>query len=174
MQQGDEAAFAELYDLYAETLIDFAALRLNSLNEAQDIVQDLFVLLWQERQSISITTSVKSYLYAAIRYRIINYIRKNNRHKKYVDKIAKLPTVTITSEDEVYVKELQSALQEAVDELSPRVKQVFQLSRFEHLTVPEIAERLQTSEQTVKNQLSTALSQLRSKLTNISFVLWWL
>lgn len=174
MKEGDEAAFSALYQLYAPLLIDFAASRLSSLEEARDIIHDLFVHFWQEREHTSITISLRAFLFAAVRYRIIDHIRRNSTRQKYADTLARLPVIELTSEERLHDKQLQYALQEAVNELAPRMQEVFRLSRFEHFTTAQIAEKLGRSEQTVKNQLTTALSQIRAKLSQWSFLLWWL
>jgi RNA polymerase sigma-70 factor (ECF subfamily) len=173
LQQGSEAAFSELYEQYAPLLIKFAASRLSSLEEARDIIHDLFVHFWQEREHIQVNISLRAFLFAAVRYRIIDHIRRNSNHKKYADQVATLPAMELTTEEELYAKELQEKLHGAISQLSPRLQEIFRLSRFSHLTIAEIAQQLQLSEQTVKNQLTTALSQLRSKLSTIFFILWW-
>jgi RNA polymerase sigma-70 factor (ECF subfamily) len=77
------------------------------------------------------------------------------------------------AENKLFEKELRERLDEAINQLPPRTREVFCMSRFEHLNAKEIAERLNLSEQTVKNQLTTALSKLRVLLGKVSFVLWW-
>jgi RNA polymerase sigma-70 factor (family 1) len=173
LQKGNESAFSELYEQYAPMLIKFAAARLSSLEEARDIIHDLFVHFWQEREHIQVNVSLRAFLFAAVRYRIIDHIRKNSNHQKYANQVAALPAMELTTEEELYAKELQEKLHGAINQLSPRLQEIFKLSRFGHLTIAEIAQQLQLSEQTVKNQLSTALSQLRSKLATIFFILWW-
>lgn len=91
--------------------------------------------------------------------------RKSAVKNKYLSILEKLPAGASSSEQVVNRKELESILQESVNALTPRLKEVFQLSRNEHLTIREIAARLKISEQTVKNQLSSALSQIRSRLS---------
>lgn len=165
IRNGDEQAFEFLYDTYATRLIAFAASKLNAPEEAKDIIHDLFVQLWQQRFDLSVTISLEAYLFSAVRYRMIDLIRKSAVKNKYLSILEKLPTGASSSEQVVNRKELESILQESVNALTPRLKEVFQLSRNEHLTIREIAARLKISEQTVKNQLSSALSQIRSRLS---------
>jgi RNA polymerase sigma-70 factor (ECF subfamily) len=175
LKAGEEEAFNEIYNSYAPSLTSFAAARLTSLDEANDIIHDLFIHLWQERENITITISLRAFLFAAIRYRIIDHIRKNSSRKKYAEQIAKMPVhAQEETENKIFEKELREKLDNAINQLSPRTKEVFKLSRFEHLSVKEIAEKMDVSEQTVKNQLTTALAQLRSLLGKVMFVLWWL
>jgi RNA polymerase sigma-70 factor (ECF subfamily) len=175
LRAGEEEAFNEIYNLYAPSLTSFAAARLTSLDEANDIIHDLFVHLWQDRENININLSLGGFLFAAIRYRIIDHIRHNSTKRKYAEQIAKLPVhAQEETENRIFEKELREKLDTAINQLSPRTREVFKLSRFEHLTVKEIAERMNVSEQTVKNQLTTALSQLRSLLGKVMFILWWI
>jgi RNA polymerase sigma-70 factor (ECF subfamily) len=171
----ESPAFNEIYNTHAPALTSFAAARLTSLDEANDIIHDLFVHLWQDRENLTINISLRAFLFAAIRYRIIDHIRKNSTRKKYAEQIAKLPIhAQEETENKIFEKELREKLDDAMNQLSPRTREVFKLSRFEHLSVKEIAAKMDVSEQTVKNQLTTALAQLRSLLGKVMFVLWWL
>jgi RNA polymerase sigma-70 factor (family 1) len=175
LKGGDEAAFKTLYDLYAPQLTSFAAARLPSLDEASDIIHDLFVHLWEDREHLSIQVSLKAFLFAAVRYRIIDFVRRNATKKKYADQISKMPLhAAEEAENKIFEKELKEKLNVAMEQLTPRTREVFRLSRFEHLTITQIAQKLDVSEQTVKNQLTTALGQLRALLNKVLFILWWL
>jgi RNA polymerase sigma-70 factor (ECF subfamily) len=168
LQAGDEQAFSEIYNLFATELIAFTTARISSLEEARDIIHDLFVYVWEERANLSIKISFRAFLFAAARYRIIDHIRFKDIRRKYADKLTSLPTSFVAApESELNAKELNQALNAAVNELSPKVQEVYRLSRNEHLSIREIATQLNRSEQTVKNQLSTALAQLRVLLEKI-------
>lgn len=172
---GDETAFASIYDLYAPSLISFAGARLISLEEARDIIHDLFVYLWAEREHLIISHSLKAFLFATTRYRIIDHIRRNVKRREYIDKLQLLPeSVDGNIDNDLDAKELHLAIEKAVDQLPPRTREIYRLSRHEHLTVAEIAGQLSISEQTVKNQLTTALSHLRSFISRLSVLFWWL
>ena len=172
LQSGDEEAFAGLYNKYAPELISFASSRLSSLEEARDMIHDLFVYLWEERAELNIKISLRAFLFAAIRYRIIDHFRHKDVLKRYENKLAAL-SFTQVSETELRlnVKELNQVLETAINELSPKVKEVYRMSRSENLTIKEIAARLNRSEQTIKNQLTTAIAQLRASLDRFLFLL---
>jgi RNA polymerase sigma-70 factor (ECF subfamily) len=170
---GEERAFAAVYERYAPALTSYAAARLTSLEEARDIIHDLFVYLWEERAHISITHTLQAFLFAAVRYRIIDHIRRSITRRDYADKIQSLHTaIQVEVENSLDAKDLQQAIENAVNQLPPRVQQVYRLSRDHHRSIPEIAEELGVSPQTVKNQLTTALSHLRSLLKNLPAWLW--
>ncbi len=178
LKRDDEAAFAEIYNRYATTLTDFTASKLFSLEDAQDIIHDLFVKLWEDREQLNITSNLKAYLFTITRYRIIDKIRKNITREEYAVMLQALANVYQPSiEQQMAADELQQAIKNAVDELSPKIKEIYRLSREENLSIAEIAEKLKLSEQTVKNQLSTALTHIRKSLSIISasvYLLWWL
>lgn len=171
---GDETAFHRLYERYAPSLIGFTAARLSSLEDARDIIHDLFVWLWEEREHLVITHSLHAFLFAAVRYRIIDHIRRNSTRRAYAEKLQLINIEAHpVTEQALDGKDLHSAIERAVDQLPARVKQIYRLSRDQHRTVNEIAEELRLSPQTVKNQLATALSHLRSFVSKLAVFLLW-
>ena len=178
LKSDDEKAFAEIYRRYAKSLADFAASKLSNLEDAQDIIHDIFVKLWEDRERLQITSNLKTYLFTLTRHRIIDKIRRNITREEYAAMLQSLTNAYQPSiEQQIAVKELEQTIENSLNQLSPRVKEIYQLSREENLSIPEIAEKLQLSEQTVKNQLSTALSHLRKSVSAISvsiLLLWWL
>ncbi len=174
IQQENDNAFEFLYFKYAEELIGYAAGRLDSLEEARDIIHDLFVHFWNERNNISIKISVRAFLFSAVKYRTIDHIRKNITRQKYRDRLKQLDAALPSAIENLDAKDLRQQLDAAVNKLSPRVQQVFKLSRFENLTTKEIAAELDVTEQTVKNQLSTALAFLRESLGPLAILLFLL
>src|SRR5277367_1900149 len=108
LKQGDEQAFAEIYNRYAESLAGFAASKLYDLDDARDILHDMFVKLWENRVQIHITSNLQSYLFAIIRHRIIDKIRKNVTREEYAAMAQSLAPVADQSTDkQVEVKELK-------------------------------------------------------------------
>ena len=173
----DETAFAEIYRRYAKSLADFAASKLFNLEDAQDIIHDIFVKLWEDRERLQITSNLKAYLFTLTRRRIIDKVRRNITREEYASMLQSLTNAYQPSiEQQIDAKELQQTIENSLNELSPKVKEIYQLSREENLSIPEIAEKLQLSEQTVKNQLSAALSHLRRSLSVIyvPIILLWL
>ncbi|MBN9385515.1 MAG: RNA polymerase sigma-70 factor [Chitinophagaceae bacterium] len=169
---GEETAFADVYTCYAPLLISYAAARLSSLEEARDIIQDLFVYLWDERKYLNINTSLRSYLFAAARYRIIDHIRQQLTRREYAAWAKKLiERVAADMEEEIAIKYLHHTLEHAIEDLPSRTQEIYRLSRYRHLAVKEIARELGLSEQTVKNQLTTALSYLRLSWDKLTLLL---
>jgi len=174
LKTGDKAAFTSIYETHAASLTGFAAARLASLEEARDIIHDLFVYLWNERERIHIKGPLKSFLFAAVRYRIIDHIRKSATRKAYAGMLQRLSDHIISdTEEKLVLKNLHHTLENAVEDLPSRTKQIYRLSRDRHLAVKEIAHELGVSEQTVKNQLSAALSHLRISWEKLAILVIW-
>lgn len=178
LKKSENAAFTEIYNRYGESLAGFAGAKLYHLEDAHDILHDMFVKLWEDRHTLVISVNLKSYLFSAIRYRIIDKIRRNVTREDYASTLHALNTDDNYGIDkEIEAKELQEAIEKSLDNLPFRTKQIFHLSRNEHHTVLEIAKMLNLSEQTVKNQLTTALKHLRQSISYISISLalyFWL
>ncbi|RAJ30311.1 RNA polymerase sigma factor [Pedobacter cryoconitis] len=177
LKEDDESAFAEIYSRYAENMAGFACSKLFSLEDARDLIHDLFVKLWENRNQLVVTSNLKTYLYLLVRHRIIDKIRKNITREEYADSLKSLRYAYHNSiEQKIYLKELENTIEKSLNELSPRVKEIYQMSRVEELSIKEIAEKLGLAEQTVKNQLSTALKHLQKVLAQVSVtaLLYWI
>lgn len=175
VKDGKEFAFGIIYETYSPSLISYVASRVASLEESRDIIQNLFVDLWENRARINVTVSLKSFLFAAVRYRIIDHIRKNITRKEYAEMVKRLSAEYAAGvEDELAAKDIGQKLEVAVNDLPTRTKEIYKLSRHQQLAIKEIAARLHLSEQTVKNQLSTALSHLRMSLERLMILWVWL
>ncbi len=176
LKGGDEAAFGEIYHRYAESLAGFAGSKLYDLEDARDIIQDLFVKLWEEREQLNIDRNLKGFLFNAVRFRIIDKIRKNIVREEFSGMLQALDvSYELATEQNIAAKELQQHIDKALGTLSPRVREIYHLSREENLSTREIADQLNLSEQTVKNQLTHALKHVRQSLTCISvptFLFW--
>ena len=172
LHSGDENAFSEIYQLYAASLIGFASSKLYSLEEARDLIHDIFVYLWTERKKIQIHSSLQSYLFAITRHRIIDHIRRNVTREEYAYMLHRL-TLNLENnlERNMEAKDLGMFIEKVVGNLPQRTKEIYQLSRNENKSISEIAVMLNLSDQTVKNQLTTALKFLRTSLGKLSIIM---
>ena len=155
LNAGDEGAFSEIYETYASSLIGFASSKVYSLEIARDLVQDVFVTLWADREKHPIRTSVQSYLFSITRHRIIDHIRKNVTREEYASMLQVLSVKLENSvERKLEAKDLGTHIQEAVVNLPPRTREIYHLSRNENKSIPEIAQMLNISDQTVKKPIN--------------------
>jgi RNA polymerase sigma-70 factor (family 1) len=172
LKQNDKAAFTEIYRRYGESLAGFAASKLFNLDDARDVLHDLFVKIWEDRSKLIISGSLQSYLFAAIRYRIIDKIRRNVVRQTYDTELFSVSqTQSVRTEDEMAAKELQHIVNMSLKSLPVKTKEIYLLSRNEYLTIVEIAQKLNLSEQTVKNQITIALKHIRQSIPLIGTTL---
>ena len=139
---------------------------------AQEMVNDVFLKLWQDADSITIQVSLKSYIYRAIANRCLNQLEKNKRDYRHLQEIRHRPEETFELR-EMEDDELKVRLYQAIDQLPQQCRRVFRMSRVEELKQQEIADRLGISIKTVKNHITYALQQLNRVLDEwISLSLW--
>lgn len=166
LRQDDAAAFTTLYDRYWADIYRNAMKILGDGNDAEDVVQELFESIWKRREALQINGTVAAYLHTSARYIALHIIEKNVAKTGHDDALAiamqqvEHPII----ESHLDARALESAIDKIVDTLPDKMKTVFLLSRREHLTHKEIAERLQISEETVKKQVYNALKLIRHHL----------
>lgn len=157
-------AFEKLFRLFYERLCNYALGILKEDAQAEEVVQEVFVGIWQKRDEIAITTSIKSYLYRAVHNRCLNLIRHGKVRLEYVNHSLHSDSGIEPPSSGVEQKELQNRIHDAIEALPTECARVFRLSRFEELSYHEISEFLGISIKTVENQMGKALKLLRSRL----------
>lgn len=170
LQQSDEHAFREIYVRYREQLSGYAFNFSGNREDGLDVVQDIFASLWNLRNQLTITYSLRSYLYQAVRNGCISKITKMERGDLLLQSLAAmLQQDNFTSPHlKIEANETSRRIDEAIHQLPDKMQQVFRLSREEGLSHSEIGERLQISPHTVKAQVQNALKIIRSQVGNIS------
>lgn len=163
LQSGDGTALKEIYLKYWEPLYKSAFNFLKDNAACEDIIQEVFINIWNKRDTIVYTTSLKSYLYASTRYAVFRQIKAGNMRDCLFEEIAK------QVESELYEhplehKELLNTINAIVEQLPEKCKEVYKLSRVEQLSHKEIAAKLNISTKTVENHLTKALRILRNSL----------
>jgi RNA polymerase sigma-70 factor (ECF subfamily) len=160
----DEQAFAEIYERYWEPLHAQAGRKLRCPHEAEEVVQDLFVALWHRRHTAAIQ-QLEAYLFAALKYRIIDCLRAQLVRKEHATAPARRGApADHGTEHAVAATDLAAALAASVRSLPGHAQAVFRLSRLEHRSVPEIAAQLRVSPKTVEYHLARSLKLLRNYL----------
>ncbi|MFA6944441.1 MAG: sigma-70 family RNA polymerase sigma factor, partial [Pedobacter sp.] len=138
------------------------------LEEAEEIVQDIFISLWDRREEIIITTSLNAYLAVSVKYRVIKLLAKRNQYNKYaVHSLTILPLSTNSTEDWFEFEELKSRLEILVSNLPEKCRLVYKASREEGFSQKQIAEEFGISEKTVEAHIGKALKSLRTGLGQI-------
>ncbi len=149
----------------------FAFGYLNDVDTAREIVQDIFINLWNKRDTIDPDKKVKSYLYTSVRNRCLNHIRDHKKFRSLYLDVEIEREIPDQDPDLFSVSETKTKIEKALDKLPAKCREVFELSRFEELKYMEIADRLNISIKTVEVQVSKALRILREELKEFLVVL---
>ncbi|MCK4663424.1 MAG: RNA polymerase sigma-70 factor [Bacteroidales bacterium] len=161
----DEKSFEELFRLYFTPLTYFAKKYINDIETAKEIVHDVFINLWEKRDTIDLNKPVKSYLFTSVNNKCINYIRDN---KKFNHNIIELDNINNDSNwessDKLVECELEDKINTTINSLPEKCRQIFIMNRFDNLKYKEIANKLGISIKTVEAQMSKALKVLRENL----------
>lgn len=169
--EGDEDAFCELYAAYKNRLIYFAMRFLKSREYAEDIFQDAFAVVWQGRRFINPDASFSAYLYTIVRNRILNQLRDLSNQDKLREQIlSQAVNYTNETKDEIIANDLRQFISRALQQLTPRQREIFQMSRERQMSYREIAEVLGISVNTVQESISISLRTLRTYLEKNSIV----
>lgn len=170
LKNGNEHAYKYLYAHKYKDIVHYIKGLTKDYDKAEDIVQGVIVKIWQNRNQIEINTSIKSYLYKAAYYSYINEYKKDKRKESLSEKIQKTAILEMIESDEEYTQQKLNYIAQMIEQLPPKRKEIFILSKTEGLTYEEIASHLELSVKTIETQISKALYEIRSqiKAANIS------
>ncbi|MCE5347381.1 MAG: RNA polymerase sigma-70 factor [Bacteroidales bacterium] len=166
MIEGDENAFKYFFDTYYEDLCNFVNSYLRDEALSEDVVQDIFIYLWEKRDSLPENCSIKSYLYTASKNKSLNHLRDTKNKNRIIDELL-IRTQTNSEENadlSIEFEELMKVIYQAVEGLPAQCKTIFRLSREKGLTNKEIADELGISIKTVENQMTIAIKKLKDFL----------
>lgn len=164
IRDGNKKAFEQLFKTYYAPLILFARTFLSNHDDCEEMVQGFFLKLWENRQKIDITVSVKSYLFRSVRNRCLNQLKHEKIKKDYQLAVHNLPFIEKAAEPFFMEVGLIEKIEQSIAALPPRRKEIFLMSREQGLKYREIAEQLQISVKTVETQMGQALKDLREQL----------
>lgn len=160
----DKDSFAFLYHLYWAKVYNFAQLYITSLVDVEEVVQEVFIKIWENRRSLNEEQNFEGYLFIVMRNFIFNRSRKNLNETFYQLSVVEAVDESFSVEEEMDATNLRVHIDSLISLLPPRQQEVFRLSRDEQLSYREIAETLQISERTVEHHISDALKFLKKNL----------
>ena len=164
IQDNDNLAFKELFDFYCESLLEYAFHLVKDKAIAEDIVQHVWIKVWEKRSSLNPELSFRSYLYTGVRNQALKYIRDTKDKFTSLETIYSLADENILQDARFHDKESLQLINKAVDHLPPKCREIFILNHLEGLSYKEITEVLNISINTVKTQMARALRSLRKAL----------
>jgi len=167
MKLGNESAFNAIYDRYWRLIYGHIYKMLKDEDEAKDILQEIFSNLWLKAAQLPPQNNFAGYLYITARHQVLNAIRRHKFKSDYLHSLARYAEQA-TEDTLQYVDErdLREAIEKEIAALPPRMREVFEMSRKQNLSYKAISERLGTSEDTVKKQMSKSLKIIRFNLNN--------
>lgn len=169
---GDTLAFKELYHLYYVALCRFACKYVEDMQQSEDIVQDTLLKIWEQRAKLSGLTSLKSYLYSAVKNSCINYLEHQRVVNKYVENISvEVNLLSLQYENTDFEDEqalLENQLIRAIDDLPKQCGEIFKMKYLDGLRTKEIAAQTNLSPRTVEAHVFNALKTLRERFKNVS------
>ena len=162
---GSQDAFAELYVRYKDELLYACKKFLNDETEAEDVVQDIFMQVWEKRDTLNAELSFSGYIHTLAHNRISNIFRQYGVHARYAQYVlANEQDLTNETEDLIIDNDYADLLNEIIDNLSHRQREVFRLSRIEGMKYKEIAEKLQVSVPAIQQHASIASKKIKEAL----------
>lgn len=166
----DEAAFTQIYTRYWKVLLGVAANKLKDLDEAEEVVQDIFVTLWNRRRELEITGNLSNYLAVSVKYRVIKVLAKRQLQHKY-ENYQQVHGLLLDNHTQEWLEfeELQTRLSELVAKLPEKCKLVYKLKKESYFSQKQIAAELNISEKTVEAHLAKAVKSLRAGLNHFLF-----
>lgn len=169
-QNSDQQAFKELYLVYFDRLYKFAFSILHSSEFAEEAVNDVFLNIWQKRSSLKNIESLKNYLFISTKNTSFNYLSKfrKERNTTLDDVLVRFEIDDLTPETAFFTAEIRKEIEQAINQLPPKTKLVFQMAKVEGLKYKEIAQILDISVNTIDNHIATAIKKLCVTLKNIS------
>jgi RNA polymerase sigma-70 factor, ECF subfamily len=166
IRQGDVEQFELLFRSSYVSLVRFAKTLIKDQDTAEEIVQDLFVRIWQNKEKLNIESSLNGYLFRSVHNKCLHYIEHARIVERYAEEMSsRQPEKPESPSDILQYKELQARITRILDRLPERCGKIFYLSRFEGLKYTEIAKRLSVSIKTVESNMGRALKEFRKELT---------
>lgn len=170
LKGGNDRAFDEIYHRYWPLMHRLVHRMLGDGDLANDAVQEVFISFWERRDTINAGTSLKHYLYGAARNRVLMHIRDAKIASRYLQTLGDLLQEGAPPADEPMLNaELEARFEAELEQLPPKMREAFELSRIANHSYKEIAEKMGISDNTVKHHISDALKILRKKLTTFIF-----
>lgn len=171
LRTSDSQAFHEIYQRYWRRLFALALRKIGQKEIAEEIVQDVFETLWEKHASM-IIENLESYLFSCIKYGVIRHYKSQIVEEKYFQYAQQNNADEEKTEELLLLNELHTSIEKALNLLPEKTQQVFRMSRFEHLSVKQISEKLTISDKAVEYHITQALKTLRTQLKDyLPFIL---
>jgi RNA polymerase sigma-70 factor, ECF subfamily len=173
IQLGDQIAFSQVFNMFYTPLCNYAFSYVRNENVAKDIVIELFINIWEKRDTNKQVLSLKAYLFRSVHNMCLNYLKKGKGVKFISSDDERIRELLLNREisgdviEKLFVEQVKIQLEKAIQDLPEQCRKIFFLCRFENLTYNEIAKKLKISVSTVKTQMSRATIKLKTEIDNL-------
>ncbi len=164
LRRDDKSALQELFEEFYQPVCQVINRFIRDKAKVEDLAQEVFIRFWEKRQQIEINSSLPAYIRRMAINEALGYLRRNKYEDDREITPEMAPGMEDSAEEQFLHQELELRVRAAINDLPPKCRMVFQLSRYEDLTYKEIAEQMDISVKTVENQMSKALRILRERL----------
>lgn len=165
-----QSAFEELYLRYDALLYSYAYRKLKNKQEAQDVVQEVFITLWHKRYEFELKTTLQGYLYKSVLNRVLDIFKHRDVKLAFANQYVEVDSAE--TDFLIREKELEALIEKEIQAMPPKMREIYILKRKHYLSAKEIAEQLDISEHTVNTQMKRALQHLRVKLGILVYLLY--
>jgi RNA polymerase sigma-70 factor (ECF subfamily) len=166
-QNGDKQAFTELYKLYSNTLYLNLVKLVKSEDIATEMLQEIFVIIWEKRHTIEIKSSLRAYLFRVAENKVMDFYRRVNRNKHLLSTIQKIASEHYSYiEEDIISREDASMIKKAIDTLPPQRRQIFELCKLQGKTYHEVSTQLGISPATINDHIVKGTKTIREFLYN--------
>ncbi len=166
LRTGDDKAFREIYQRYWKRLYSIAVRKIQSPDVVEEIIQDIFLRLWERRNSLQVDC-LEAYLLSSVRYAAINHIKSVMIRERYADyAYVHFSEASSSTDEQMELDELMNAVEQQLNDLPEKTRRIFRMNRLEYQSVKEISTTLKVPERTVEYHLSQAIKSLRIYLRN--------
>ncbi|MCW8813909.1 MAG: RNA polymerase sigma-70 factor [Chlorobium sp.] len=168
---GNHNAFEILFKTYSQKLIYFSRRYVRDKQIAENIIQDVFLTIWQNKKNLNPTKNIQSYLFTAVKNESLKQLRHLNVENQQRENVSGLSIVELNPDETIDQKELREELNKAINDLPDKCREIFAMSRFDQLKYSEIADILGISVKTVETQMGRALKKLREQLAHLILII---
>lgn len=171
LKSSDYAAFTEIYNRYQSLLYIYAYKKLNNKEESKDIVQEVYIHLWKSRADFQLHSTLTGYLYKVVLNRILNEFKHQKITRQYISSFKHIVPMNASRTDYlIREKDITALIEQEINALPEKMREVFQLRRQQYLSNKEIAAHLGISEHTVATQIKKALKILKGRLGILIYI----
>lgn len=172
--ESDEKAFRALFDAYKDRFYAVALKMTGCETVAQEMVQELFIKIWENRSTLTYINNIEAYLFTALYRKVFRYFKRKSAEYKYLQLLGQSTDVSNNTTDVLQYKESEQLINEAIAKLPPQQQMVFRMNKQDGLSRQEIAQKLRLSPNTVRNHLTAATQFVRTYLKNADMVAFFL